>query len=136
MAMTAAKGSVRGRGYTIGLDLAKRVFQAHGASASGAVLFRKKLRCRSSGSSRANRAAVSRWRPAPARISGGEPSLNSVTKNDMADAEAIFEAAQRPTTRFVAAKTEAKQAAAVIYHARDLLTGQRAQLINACEATC
>ena len=31
-------------GITIGLDLAKRVFQAHGASASGAVLFRKKLR--------------------------------------------------------------------------------------------
>jgi transposase len=52
-------------------------------------------------------------------------------KNDMADAEAICEAAQRPTMRFVAVKSEAKQAAAVIFRARDLLVGQRTQIINA-----
>ena len=49
----------------------------------------------------------------------------------MADAEAICEAAQRPTMRFVAVKSEAKQAAAVIFRARDLLVGQRTQIINA-----
>lgn len=52
-------------------------------------------------------------------------------KNDAADAEAICEAAQRPTMRFVAVKSEAKQAAAVIFRARDVLAGQRTQLINA-----
>ena len=52
-------------------------------------------------------------------------------KNDAADAEAICEAAQRPTMRFVAVKSEAKQAAAVIFRARDVLVGQRTQLINA-----
>jgi transposase len=49
----------------------------------------------------------------------------------MAVAEAICEAAQRPTMRFVAVKSEAKQAAAVIFRARDLLVGQRTQIINA-----
>jgi len=49
-------------------------------------------------------------------------------KNDMADAKAICEAAQRPVMRFVAVKSEAKQAAAVIFRARDLLVGQRTQI--------
>jgi len=52
-------------------------------------------------------------------------------KNDMADAEAICEAAQRPTMRFVAVKSEESQAAAVIFRTRDLLVRQRTQLINA-----
>jgi transposase len=52
-------------------------------------------------------------------------------KNDMADAEAICEAAQRPTMRLVAVRSEAKQAAAVIFRARDLLVGQRTRIINA-----
>lgn len=52
-------------------------------------------------------------------------------KNDEVDAEAICEAAQRPTMRFVAVKSEAKQSAAVILRARDMLVGQRTQLINA-----
>ena len=52
-------------------------------------------------------------------------------KNDMADAEAICEAAQRPRMRFVAVKSEAKQAAAVIFRTRDLLVGQRTQITNA-----
>jgi transposase len=49
----------------------------------------------------------------------------------MADAEAICEAAQRPTMRFVAVKSEDSQAAAVIFRTRDLLVRQRTQLINA-----
>ncbi len=49
----------------------------------------------------------------------------------MADAKAIFEAARRPTMRFVAVKSEAKQASAVIFRTRDLLVGQRTQIFNA-----
>lgn len=52
-------------------------------------------------------------------------------KNDAADAEAICEAAQRPSMRFVAVKTEAQQASGVVFRARDLLVRQRTQCINA-----
>jgi len=52
-------------------------------------------------------------------------------KNDAADAEAICEAAGRPTMRFVAPKSEQTQAAAVVFRARDLLVKQRTQIINA-----
>jgi transposase len=52
-------------------------------------------------------------------------------KNDAADAEAICEAAQRPTMRFVAPKTEQAQASALVFRARDLLVKQRTQIINA-----
>src|ERR1700693_893484 len=52
-------------------------------------------------------------------------------KNEAADAEAICEAAQRPTMRFVTVKSEAKQASAVIFRTRDVLVGQRTQIINA-----
>lgn len=134
---------------TIGLDLAKHVFQAHGASASGAVVFRKKLR----------RDQVLTFFAAQPRCLvameacpgahywgrelealGFEVKLMAPAyvkpfvkrqKNDMADAEAICEAAQRPTMRFVAVKSEAKQAAAVIFRTRDVLVGQRTQIINA-----
>ena len=134
---------------TIGLDLAKHVFQAHGASASGAVVFRKKLRREQvltffAGQPRclvAMEACASahHWARAIGEL-GHEVRLIPPAyvkpfvkrqKNDMADAEAICEAAQRPTMRFVAVKSEAKQAAAVIFRARDLLVGQRTQIINA-----
>ena len=52
-------------------------------------------------------------------------------KNDMADAEAICEAAQRPTMRFVAVKTEEQQARGMLFRTRDLLVRQRTQTINA-----
>jgi transposase len=52
-------------------------------------------------------------------------------KNDAADAEAICEAAQRPTMRFVAPKSAQAQAAALVFRARDLLVRQRTQIINA-----
>jgi transposase len=52
-------------------------------------------------------------------------------KNDAADAEAICEAAQRPTMRFVAPKSEQAQAAGLVFRARDLLVKQRTQIINA-----
>jgi transposase len=52
-------------------------------------------------------------------------------KNDANDAEAICEAAQRPSMRFVAVKSERQQAAAFLFRTRDLLVRQRTQLINA-----
>ena len=52
-------------------------------------------------------------------------------KNDMADAEAICEAASRPTMRFVAVKSEETQGAAAVFRVRELLIRQRTQAINA-----
>lgn len=52
-------------------------------------------------------------------------------KNDMADAEAIVEAALRPTMRFVAVKTEDQQARAILFRTRQMFVGQRTQMINA-----
>jgi transposase len=134
---------------TIGVDLAKSVFQVHGADASGAVLFRRKLRrhqvltffaaqppctvameaCSSShhwAREIANLGHTVRL-ISPAYV---KPFVKR-QKNDAADAEAICEAAQRPTMRFVAPKSEQAQAAAVVFRARDLLVKQRTQIINA-----
>ena len=52
-------------------------------------------------------------------------------KNDAADAEAIAEAASRPSMRFVAVKTEEQQAQAMLFRTRNLLVRQRTQLVNA-----
>ena len=52
-------------------------------------------------------------------------------KNDAADAEAICEAAQRPTMRFVPVKSEETQGAAMVFRVRELLIRQRTQAINA-----
>jgi transposase len=134
---------------TIGLDLAKQVFQVHGADATGAVVFRKRLR----------RTAVLQFfaSQAPCRVAmeacasshywgrelsriGHEVRLIPPAyvkpfvkrqKNDAADAEAICEASQRPTMRFVQIKSETAQAAAVVFRVRDLLVRQRTQIINA-----
>lgn len=52
-------------------------------------------------------------------------------KNDAAEAEAICEAAMRPTMRFVAVKSETRQASAAVFRVRDLLVRQKTQIINA-----
>ena len=52
-------------------------------------------------------------------------------KNDAADAEAICEAAQRLTIRFVAVKAEEQQARAMLFHTRDLLVRQHTQTTDA-----
>ncbi|MBU3032470.1 IS110 family transposase, partial [Paracoccus marinaquae] len=52
-------------------------------------------------------------------------------KNDAADAEAICEAALRPTMRFVPVKSEETQGAAMVFRVRELLIRQRTQAINA-----
>ncbi len=134
---------------TIGLDLAKHVFQAHGSDLSGAVVFRKRLRrgqvleflARQPPCTVAMEACASahHWGReisklghavrliAPAYV---KPFVKR-QKNDAADAEAICEAAQRPTMRFVAVKSKAAQAAAIVFRTRDLLVRQRTQIINA-----
>ena len=126
---------------TIGLDLAKTVFQAHGADASGTVVFRKKRRDQLLGFfSSQPRCVVAMEACASAHYWAREiAALGHETKlippayvkpfvkrqkNDMADAEAICEAAQRPTMRFVGPKSAETQGAAVVFRTRDLLVRQ------------
>lgn len=138
-----------GQASTIGLDIAKRVFQAHGADATGRVVFRKRLvrakvleffagqpRClvalEACGGAHywarelGKLGHTVRLIP-PAYV---KPFVKR-QKNDVADAEAICEAAQRPGMRFVPVKEEAQQANTVVFRARDLLVRQRTQCINA-----
>lgn len=136
----------------VGIDLAKNVFQVHGASADGTVLFRKKL-------SRAQFARFMEglppcivameacgtshhWGRVMERL-GHEVRLIPPIyvkpfvkrqKNDMADAEAVAEAALRPTMRTVPVKPSDQQARAMLFRTRELLVGQRTQLINALRA--
>ena len=133
----------------IGLDLAKSVFQAHGADATGAAVLRKKLRRDQVLAFLTAQApcvvameacpGAHHWGREIAKL-GHTVKLIAPAyvkpfvkrqKNDAADAEAICEAAQRPTMRFVAVKSEAKQASAAVFRSRDILVGQRTQVINA-----
>ena len=134
---------------TIGLDIAKHVFHAHGADERGAKVFSRRI-----GRSgllaffaRQPRCVVALEACAGAHHWGRElkrlghevrlippayvkPFVKR-QKNDAADAEAICEAAQRPSMRFVAVKSEEQQASAMVFRGRDLLVGQRTQIINA-----
>ena len=133
----------------IGIDLAKQVFQLHGANADGSVAFRKKL-------SRAHlmpfladqsHCTVAMEACATAHCWGREicqlghevklippqyvkPFVKR-QKNDRADAEAITEAASRPTMQFVEIKTAEQQSRAMLFRTRQMLVGQRTQTINA-----
>jgi transposase len=55
-------------------------------------------------------------------------------KNDRADAEAICEAVQRPSMRFVAVKSEGQQSTLTIHQVRETLVAQKTQLINVLRA--
>jgi transposase len=55
-------------------------------------------------------------------------------KNDRADAEAICEAVQRPSMRFVPVKSEEQQSTLALHRVRETLVAQKAQLINALRA--
>lgn len=71
-----------------------------------------------------------RGRGAPDTPKFVKPYLKN-QKNDMADAEAIAEAASRPTMRFVEVKTVEQQGFGMIFRLRGLLVGQRTQTLNA-----
>ncbi|MBB4395097.1 transposase [Bradyrhizobium sp. ERR14] len=130
---------------TIGLDLAKHVFQVHGADAEGSPVFNRKLRrsevlrffeklppclvgmeaCGSAHYWAREIAALGhevRLIP-PAYI---KPFVKR-GKTDAADAEAISEAVTRKTMRFVPIKTAEQQAAAMVLKTRALLVRQRTQ---------
>ena len=133
---------------TVGLDLAKRVFQVHGVDASGDGVLRRTLR---------RSQVVAFFSKLPPCLVGIEACGTShhwarvLTqlghevrlmppayvkpyvkrgKNDAADAEAICEAVTRPTMRFVAIKSADQQAALSLHRSRNLLVKQRTQLVN------
>jgi transposase len=133
----------------IGIDLGKKSFQLHGAGADGAVAFRQKLSREKvlaflAGQPSAVVAmeacgSAHHWGREIAKLGHKAQLIPPVyvkpfvkrQKNDAADAEAIAEAASRPTMRFVAVKTEDQQAQAMVFRTRDLLVRQRTQTINA-----
>ena len=137
---------------TIGLDIAKNVFQVHGIDAAEKVVVRKQLRrgqmmkffavlppclvgmeaC----------ATAHYWARELTRL-GHEVRLMPAkdvkayvkrNKNDAADAEAICEAVRRPTMRFVRAKSAEQQGRLMQHRTRDLLLRQQTQAINALRA--
>jgi transposase len=133
----------------IGLDIAKSVFQVHGVDEAGQVVLRRKLRrcdvlklfagiepalvgieaCHTGHYwARQITALGHEVRLMPPQFV--KPYVKS-QKNDAADAEAICEAVQRPTMRFVPIKSEEQQAALLLHRTRDLLIRQRSSLISA-----
>jgi transposase len=137
---------------TIGLDIAKNVFQVHGIDAAENVVVRKQLR----------RGQVMKFFAAlPPCLVGMEACATAHywareltklghevrlmpakdvkayvkrNKNDAADAEAICEAVGRPTMRFVRAKSAEQQGRLMQHRTRDLLLRQQTQAINALRA--
>ena len=133
---------------TIGLDLAKNVFQVHGINRSGEAVVRRTLRraqmlrffeglspclvgIEACGTSHYWAREITRF--------GHEVRLMPPAyvrayvkrgKSDASDAEAICEAVGRPTMRYVAIKSPEQQAALAIHRTRDLLVRQRTQLVN------
>lgn len=134
---------------TIGLDIAKSVFQLHGVNAQGVVVIRKRL-------TRARMRAF--FEKQPPCLIGMEACGSSHywgrelarlghdvrlippsyvkpyvkrQKNDAADAEAICEAVSRPNMRFVAIKSPEQQAIMIAHRTRSILTRQRTRLSNA-----
>jgi transposase len=133
---------------TVGLDLAKRIFQVHAVDASGSVVVRKALR---------RSQVLPFFTKLPPCLIGMEACGTSHHwarelielghkvrlmppsyvkpyvkrgKNDAVDAEAICEAVTRPTMRFVAMKSAEQQAALSLHRTRSLLVKQRTQLVN------
>ena len=133
---------------TVGLDLAKNVFQFHGIAHDGEVAFNRPLRraqmlpffqrlepcligMKACGTSH-------RWARELTKM-GHDVNLIPPMyvkpyvkrgKSDAADAEAICEAVTRPTRRFAEIKSVKQQAVLFLHRARDLIVRQRTQLVN------
>jgi transposase len=137
---------------TLGLDLAKSVFQVHGIAGDGSVIVRRTLR---------RSQVLDFFRSIDPCLIGIEACASSHywanaigqlghtirmmpptyvkayvkrNKTDAADAEAICEAVSRPTMRFVPIKTPAEQAACMVLRTRELFVRQRSQTANAMRA--
>jgi len=137
---------------TIGLDIAKNVFQVHAIDAAEKVVARKPLR---------RNQVIPYFKALPPCLVGMEACASAHhwareltklghevrlmpakdvkayvkrNKNDAADAEAICEAVRRPTMRFVRVKSAEQQGQLMQHRTRDLLMRQRTQLINAMRA--
>ena len=137
---------------TIGLDIAKNVFQVHGIDAVEKVVVRQQLR---------RRQVLDFFKALPPCLIGMEACATSHywareltklghevrlmpakdvkayvkrNKNDAADAEAICEAVRRPTMPFVQIKSAEQQGRLIQHRVRDLLMRQRTQVINAMRA--
>ena len=139
---------------TIGFDLAKTVFQVHGADGEGRAVLRRKLR---------RGKVLAFFAGLPSCLVGMEACASAhywareiqalghevrlippqyvrpfvkTNKNDAADAEAICEAVTRPTMRFAAAKSAEQQSVLMLHRARELLVRQRTMVINALRGHC
>ena len=137
---------------TIGLDIAKSVFQAHGVDAEGHVIIRRQLK---------RRYVLAFFQKLPPCLVGIEACASSHhwsrelqslghtvrlmppayvkpyvkrQKNDAADAEAICEAVTRPTMRFVATKTPEQQSCLMLHRTRHLFIRQQTAVINSIRA--
>jgi transposase len=137
---------------TIGLDIAKSVFQVHGVDAHGNVVARRQLR---------RRQVLPFFKKLPLCLVGVEACATSHhwsrelqalghtvrlmppayvkpylkrQKNDAADAEAICEAVTRPNMRFVETKTSEQQSCLMLHRTRHLFIRQQTAVINAIRA--
>ena len=137
---------------TIGVDIAKSVFQIHGVDVNGAVVIRRRI-----GRAKVLElfaklppclvgmeacATAHQWARELRKL-GHDARLMPPTyvkayvkrgKNDANDAAAICEAVTRPSMRFVPIKSVEQQSALMLHRTRDLLIRQRTQLINALRA--
>jgi transposase len=134
---------------TIGLDIAKSVFQVHGIDARGKVVLQKRLtrarmlvffanlpRCLvglEAGGGAHHWARELQALGHDARLMPPQyvKAYVKSNKHDAADAEACCEAVQRPSMRFVPVKTKDQQATCMLHRVRDQLIGQRTATINA-----
>ena len=138
---------------TIGLDLAKNVFQLHGVDASGAVVLKKQLRrgaiekffaqlppclvgIEACGSAHHWARVINRYGHEvrlmpPAYV---KPYVKR-NKNDGRDSEGICEAVGRPTMRFVPVKSVEQQATLAVHGTRALLVRQRTMVANSLRAS-
>ena len=137
---------------TIGIDLAKTVFQVHGVDAAGAAVVKRKLR---RGQVLEVFARLDPCLVGMEACAGAHYWARELTalghevrimppshvkpyvkrgKTDAADAEAICEAVTRRTMRFVPVKSAERQAALLDHKTRDFLVRQRTQLVNTIRA--
>src|SRR3984893_7603750 len=126
--LTPQQGTPMSEITVIGLDLAKHVFQVHGADPDGRPVLRKRLR-----RGRVLGVLAHEVRLIPPQYVKPYVKTN---KNDATDAEAISEALTRPTMRFTAVKSAEQQSVLMLHRTRELLVRQRTMLVNALRGHC